>query len=77
MGIHPQRLFFLMVNMATKDITSPVAASQLAAGAFFSENGHGWIRQALLLLSGLPLAAGPIGGKCKTRLRGGGGADFM
>ena len=43
--------------MATQDLTSPVAANQLAAGAFFlCENDNPWILQALLLLTGLPQA---------------------
>ena len=37
-----------------RDLTSPVAASRLAASAFLNENGHPWIRQALLLLISLP-----------------------
>ena len=28
------------MKIATQDLTSPVAANQLAAGAFFDENGH-------------------------------------
>ena len=32
----PQVLFFVVAKMTTQDLTSPVAANQLAAGAFSS-----------------------------------------
>ena len=38
------------------DLTSPVAANQLAAGAFFSENSNPGFEQALLVLASLPQA---------------------
>ena len=44
------------MQIATRHLTSPVAANQLDAGAFFCENDHPWIGQALLLLSSLPQA---------------------
>ena len=44
------------MKMATQDLTSLVAAIQLAADAFFGENDHSGIDKPWLLLSSLPQA---------------------
>ena len=67
------------MKMATQDLTSPVAANHLAAGAFFSAKMTAWDLLSPVVAIQLVTGRRPCWGEggFRTCLRGGGEVDTM